>query len=199
MVKKEDRSEFVGSVIDIFEGFLDEKGIVIPNTEKEDEADLAPDDLANFYGSDYDRVEKELEELFVNWKVLEDERPLVDYCFKVSLNGGYCKGIISVKAADPDDAYQRAQDKISDGLSKAFPELDIEYDVEPLEDDGYPIYRVISSRNEFDYTEDIFNTAEEEKAKKIFQEKILINAVVCLEVKTSALAEWSVLRKYIKK
>lgn len=24
--KKEDRSEFVGSVIDIFEGFLDEKG-----------------------------------------------------------------------------------------------------------------------------------------------------------------------------
>lgn len=199
MVKKEDRSEFIGSVIDIFEEFLDEKGIVIPNTEREDEPDLAPDELVNFYGSNYDRVGKELEELFVNWKVLEDDRPLVDYCFKVSLNGVYCKGTISVKATDLDDAYQKAQNKVSDGLSKAFPELDIEYDVEPLEDDGYPIYRVVSKRNEFDYTENIVNTDDEERAKKLFQEKMLVDAVVYLEVKTSASAEWSVLRKYIKK
>ncbi len=37
--------------------------------------------------------------------------------------------------------------KSSDRLCRAFPELDIEYDVEPVESEGYPIYRISSKRN----------------------------------------------------
>ena len=33
MIKKEERSEFIGQVIDIFEDFLDEKCITIPNAQ----------------------------------------------------------------------------------------------------------------------------------------------------------------------
>ena len=34
-ITKEDKKEFIGQVIDVFEDFLDEKGIVIPNEERD--------------------------------------------------------------------------------------------------------------------------------------------------------------------
>lgn len=42
-----------GSIIDVFEDFLDEKGIVIENEERDEDDSLSEDKKANIYGSDY--------------------------------------------------------------------------------------------------------------------------------------------------
>lgn len=55
------------------------------------------------------------------------------YEFLVSLCGGWCNGRLSVEALNYDEAYKKAQDRVVDGLIKAFPTLDIEYAVEPAE------------------------------------------------------------------
>ena len=49
-VKIEDRAEFVGQIIDIFEDFLEERGVMITNSEREESAE---DNSAIIYGSDY--------------------------------------------------------------------------------------------------------------------------------------------------
>lgn len=87
MIKKENRAELIGQVIDIFEDFLDEKDVIIPNNDRDKDPDYDPENPVNFYGNDYDTVKEKLEQLFRSWKVLEDERPLIDYQFKVSING----------------------------------------------------------------------------------------------------------------
>ena len=48
-------------IIDIFEDFLDEKGIKINNPEKEE-----PENNAQIYGSDFDCIMERLQELFAN-------------------------------------------------------------------------------------------------------------------------------------
>lgn len=40
MINREDMAEFTGQVIDIFEDFLDDKGIIIPNHEREADGQL---------------------------------------------------------------------------------------------------------------------------------------------------------------
>ena len=51
-----------GEIIDVFEDFLDEKGIEIKNIEKEDAIAQGefPDEVANIYGSDYYQLEDTL-------------------------------------------------------------------------------------------------------------------------------------------
>lgn len=48
MIKKEDKSEFIGQIMDLFEDFLDEYGIKIP--QKEGEEGYDPDTPINLYG-----------------------------------------------------------------------------------------------------------------------------------------------------
>lgn len=60
-ITKEDRKEFIGQVIDVFEDFLDEKGIVIPNEERDTNPDLKPEGSTNIYGNDYDSIKEKLE------------------------------------------------------------------------------------------------------------------------------------------
>ena len=60
MVKRNEKTEFLGQLIDVFEDFLDEKGIVIPNPEKDDD----PDNPANLYGTDYGNIQSALEEIW---------------------------------------------------------------------------------------------------------------------------------------
>lgn len=199
MIKKEDRAEFIGQVIDIFEDFLDEKCITIPNAERDADPDYNPAESANVYGSDYGFLQDKLGNLFISWKVLEDERPLIDYQFKVSINGVRCEGSVSVKAVDPDDAYQKAQEKVSDRLCRAFPELDIEYDVEPVESEGYPIYRISSKRNRFDAMATATETTNIQRARELFQMLVSDNAEAWLEIRTSKTAEWSTIQRYLKK
>lgn len=61
-----DRAEFVGQIIDIFEDFLEEKGIDIQNDEKTES-----DDPAILYGTDYGNLQSALEEMLLNWEILE--------------------------------------------------------------------------------------------------------------------------------
>lgn len=67
MIKEENQSEFLGQIIDIFEDFLEDHNIDIPNEER-DEGD---DNPAIIYGSDYDRLQNELLELMKAWKIIE--------------------------------------------------------------------------------------------------------------------------------
>ena len=53
--------------------------------------------------------------------------------FDVMLCGGYANGSLKVEAKDLDEAYDKAIDMIGNKLADAFPELDIEYDVEETE------------------------------------------------------------------
>ena len=56
------KNEFIGQIIDIFEDFLDFKGIEIENDEKEgDETE------AIIYGSDYGIVQTNIETMLGNW------------------------------------------------------------------------------------------------------------------------------------
>lgn len=60
-IADEDEPEFVGALIDVFEDFLDEKGIEIENDEKDGY------DEAIIYGSDYDRVADGIRNVLKNW------------------------------------------------------------------------------------------------------------------------------------
>ena len=57
-----DRLETIGTFIDIFEDFLEEKGIDIPNDEK----DQSPDTAAIIYGTDYGVLSDQIESLLIN-------------------------------------------------------------------------------------------------------------------------------------
>lgn len=52
------------------------------------------------------------------------------YKFLVSLCGGWCNGSINIEAENEEEACDKAMDYVVDKLVKAFPTLDIEYNVE---------------------------------------------------------------------
>jgi len=54
--------ELIGQIIDIFDDFLESKGIDIPNPEKTES-----ESPAVFYGSDYGEVQSQLEVLLSGW------------------------------------------------------------------------------------------------------------------------------------
>lgn len=66
-------AEFKGQLIDIFEDFLDERGIVIPNSERDEDEDLDPEEAANIYGSDYDELADKLMDTLERWGLLKPE------------------------------------------------------------------------------------------------------------------------------
>lgn len=53
-----ERLEKLGAIIEVFEDFLDERGIVIPNDEK-----CQDPDASNIYGTDYGELEDRLEDV----------------------------------------------------------------------------------------------------------------------------------------
>lgn len=66
VVKQNDRTEFLGQIIDVFEDFLESKGIDIPNDDK-DQSDFP----AIIYGMDYGEIQSGIEAIMVNWKVFQ--------------------------------------------------------------------------------------------------------------------------------
>ena len=74
VVTNEDKPEFIGQIIDTFEDFLDEKGIVIPNEERDFDEDLDAENSANIYGSDYDNIASSLIEIMERWHIIEKEK-----------------------------------------------------------------------------------------------------------------------------
>ena len=62
------KNEFIGQIIDIFEDFLDFKGIEIENDEKEgDETE------AIIYGSDYGILQTNIETMLDNWNTEKND------------------------------------------------------------------------------------------------------------------------------
>ncbi|MBP3899085.1 MAG: hypothetical protein J6D57_14790 [Mogibacterium sp.] len=70
-VDRAELPEFIGQIIDTFEDFLEEKGIDIPNDEKNDRDD--PESAAIIYGTDYGQLQMSLEELMLGWGIIERE------------------------------------------------------------------------------------------------------------------------------
>ena len=62
--------EFIGQIIFVFEDFLDNKGIVIPNPERNDESD------ASIYGDDYFNLEAWICDVLERYGVLKEKEVL---------------------------------------------------------------------------------------------------------------------------
>lgn len=70
-VKEEDVPEFIGQCIDIFEDFLDSKGVLIENEDND-----YSESHANIYGTDYGDLSDELRGFFQAWGVIKKEVPV---------------------------------------------------------------------------------------------------------------------------
>lgn len=66
-----DKAEFIGQLIDVIEDFLEDRGITLPNPEKED----CDEDAAIIYGSDYGDLQTGFEHVLSAWNLLEEEVP----------------------------------------------------------------------------------------------------------------------------
>lgn len=194
MIKKEDKPEFIGQIMDLFEDFLDEYGIKIPQKEGEESYD--PDTPVNLCGKAYDDLAEQLEGFFRSWGVIKDERPQVEYLFILSLNGIKCEGTISVKAKDSDEAYRKAQDLAETELSSSFPSLDIPYDVEPIEEEGYPLYSIITEFLPFSTEQKVVSTSDKADVDALFEKACRDNSAVKLTVQTSSKASPAILKKW---
>lgn len=65
-----DKTEMLGCIIDIFEDWLEEKGITvddIPNKEREEDED----NPAIIYGNDYDLLTSQIESVLIESGILE--------------------------------------------------------------------------------------------------------------------------------
>ena len=56
------RMELIGQIVDIFEDFLEEKGVTLENDEREED-----EEPALIYGTDYGWLQQDLEDLIDNW------------------------------------------------------------------------------------------------------------------------------------
>lgn len=65
MIKQENRTEFLGQLIDVVEDWLEEKGIDIPNEERDEL------NAAIIYGSDYDKLQNEFNSIMESYHVFD--------------------------------------------------------------------------------------------------------------------------------
>ena len=73
-IKEEERLEFLGQIIDVFDDFLERKDIRIPSSDTEmEENNVLEGNTARIYGDDYAEIEAEIEELLDNWSDREGE------------------------------------------------------------------------------------------------------------------------------
>lgn len=64
----EETHEFVGCIIEIFEEFLEERGIDVPNDEKQEDSDAS-----TIYGSDYGELEDAIAEFLARNGYIEED------------------------------------------------------------------------------------------------------------------------------
>ena len=67
MIKEENQNELIGQIVDIFEDFLEDRNVEIPNEERNKDTD----NPAIIYGSDYGQLQEELLELLKGWKIVK--------------------------------------------------------------------------------------------------------------------------------
>ena len=68
LINNKDLPEYTGQIIDLFEDFLEEKGVEIENDER-DEDDYA----AIIYGTDYGYLQDGLKQIMRNWGQVKEE------------------------------------------------------------------------------------------------------------------------------
>lgn len=72
LLKNENKQEFVAQLIENVESFLENKGVILENLEKQEAIDDGeePDCIANIYGSDYGELQTGFEDIMENWKLV---------------------------------------------------------------------------------------------------------------------------------
>ena len=71
MLNRDNLGAFECEIIELFEEFLEEKGIIIENEEKAEAiADGDDCEIANIYGTDYGFLQSGIEEILLNYKVM---------------------------------------------------------------------------------------------------------------------------------
>lgn len=63
-----DKCELIGCIVDIFEDFLEEKGVKIPNEERDEN-----NSEAIIYGMDYGILSEQIESTLRAWDLIGDE------------------------------------------------------------------------------------------------------------------------------
>ena len=69
-----DKCELIGCIVDIFEDFLEEKGVKIPNEERDEN-----NSEAIIYGMDYGILSEQIESTLRAWDLIGDEEE--DYVY----------------------------------------------------------------------------------------------------------------------
>ena len=65
-ISEEELPEFERDLIEGFERFLEEKGIIIPNSEKDEDPNAS-----NIYGSDYGALQQMIQDVAEAWKIVK--------------------------------------------------------------------------------------------------------------------------------
>ena len=65
-LENSEKLELLCGIIETFENFLDDRGIVIENDEKEED----PESASNIYGTDYGDLESEIESVLQKYGLL---------------------------------------------------------------------------------------------------------------------------------
>lgn len=65
------KEEFIGQIIDLFEDFLDEKNVKISNSEAVEDGE---ENAAIIYGSNYDTLHDQIQGVLENWNIIPEDR-----------------------------------------------------------------------------------------------------------------------------
>ena len=70
---KEELCPFTAQILDIFEDFLEEKGVTIDNPEKQDaiESGEDPVSICILYGTDFGELQSDIEGVLFAWDLVE--------------------------------------------------------------------------------------------------------------------------------
>ena len=70
-INKNDKEEFIGQIIDLFEDFLDEKNVKISNPEAVEDGE---ENAAIIYGDDYDTLHDQIQGVLENWNIIPEDK-----------------------------------------------------------------------------------------------------------------------------
>lgn len=70
-INKNDKEEFIGQIIDLFEDFLDEKNVKISNLEAVEDGE---ENIAIIYGGDYDTLHDQIQSVLENWDIIPESK-----------------------------------------------------------------------------------------------------------------------------
>ena len=160
--------ELIGSIIDIFDDFLEAKGIDLQNPEKEES-----ENPAVFYGTDYGIVQSELEDLLCVWSKGNVINPFVDDHGREEpaemVINTIAGDIIARPNTDPgapglNIAYKPAGD--TDEIDMVIIENKVEEDYRTDEETGDEILMYVYGASQDDYT-DKFRFEKDGSVRKV--------------------------------